>query len=64
MPNGTIRNAVAVALVAGALMASAQASAARYLIVSNGALPSNLAKQVQQAGGKIERSYPFGVAVA
>jgi len=64
MPNGTIRNAVAVALVAGAMLASADASAARYLLVSNGALPSNLAKQVQQSGGTLEKSYPFGVAVA
>ena len=64
MSNGSIRNAVAVALVAGALLAGAEASAARYLVVGNGALPSNLDKQVKQAGGKIEKSYPFGVAIA
>jgi len=64
MSNLFLRGAVGAVLIASAMAVGAEAQAARYLIVGNGAMPGNLAKQVKQAGGKLEQAYPFGVAVA
>jgi subtilisin family serine protease len=59
-----LRSAVGAVIASGALLLATEAGAASYLILSNGSLPANLASQVQKAGGKLEKSYPFGVAVA
>lgn len=64
MTNDVLRGAVGAVIASGAMLLSGQAGAASYLIVANQALPSNLSTQVKQAGGKLEKTYPFGVAVA
>ena len=54
------------ALVCSAvLMGSASVYAGQdFVMISKGKLPSNLASQVEAAGGVLERTYPFGVAIA
>lgn len=59
-----LRSAVGAVIASGALLLATQADAASYLIVANQSLPTNLAAQVAKAGGKLERTYPFGLAVA
>lgn len=53
-----------VAFAAGALFAASTANAATYLIIGAKKLPANLSAQVEAAGGILESSYPFAVAVA
>jgi subtilisin family serine protease len=46
------------------MLSVSAANAASYLIVGNKSMPRNLAAQVEKAGGTLEASYPFAVAVA
>ena len=53
------------AAVSAAALITSAANAADYIIIGNGnKLPNNLASKVAAAGGTLEKSYPFGIAVA
>lgn len=59
-----LRSAVGAVIASASLLLAAEADAASYLIVSNQSLPADLSAQVNKAGGKLEKTYPFGLAVA
>jgi len=62
--SNVLRTTIGALVASGALLIAAESNAASYLIVANGSLPTNLSDQVRKAGGKLEKSFPFGVAVA
>ncbi len=53
------------ALGCAALFGASAANAEDYIIIANGnSLPADLYMQVSNAGGYLEKAYPFGIAIA